>query len=161
MSLVNRAVPPLSVAFALLAVLRLGVMPTAAQPAAKPTTTTGPAERGERLALTPGQPPVSRSGTVVGDHSVTYVVAGRKGQTLAVELESTSTSIYFNVLPKGDSTAIYASATESSGNTGTVTFPADGDYEIVVYLFRNAARRGARAAFTLSVGLKQGEVEAR
>ena len=146
MSKSNRAVLLFGVALALLAAAPV-------QPK-RSSTAGGAAERSERLELTPGQPPVSQSGTVVGDASVTYIAAGRKGQTLAVELKSTSTSIYFNLLPKGDPTAIYASATESSGNAGTVALPADGDNEIVVYLFRNAARRGARAPFTMSVGLK-------
>lgn len=131
-----------------------GLIGDARTSVAPPVATQRSPETGERLSLMPGQPPVARSGTVVGDASVTYVVPGRKGQTLVLALKSASTSVYFNVLPIGDPTAIYASATEASGNTGSVVFPADGDYRVVVYLFRNAARRGAKAAFTLSAGLK-------
>ena len=96
-----------------------------------------------RVVLTAGQPPVVRKGTVVGQDAVTYVVTGSSGQVLTVDLQATSTSLYFNVLPMGDPEAIYASDRGETGNRAAITLPRDGDYRVVVYLFRNAARRGS------------------
>jgi len=107
-----------------------------------------------RVALTAGQPPLVRKGTVVGQGDAKYVVSGRKGQTLVVDLKTTNTSLYFNVLPAGNPEAIYASDRGETGNSASVTLPADGDYQVVVYLFRNAARRGAKASFTVALSLK-------
>lgn len=123
-----------------------------AQPAAPSSAAAGAADG--RVALTVGQAPLVRKGTVVGQVDVTYVVGGRKGQTLVVDLKTASTSLYFNVLPAGSPEALYASDRGETGNTASVTLPADGDYQIVVYLFRNAARRGTKAPFTIALSLK-------
>ena len=53
----------------------------------------------------------------------------------------------------GSLEAIYASDRGDTGNTSEVTLPGDGDYQIDVYLFRSAARRGAKAPFTITVTL--------
>lgn len=122
-----------------------------AKPAGKQATQP---DAGTRVVLAAGQPSVVRKGTVVGQEDVPYVVTGRKGQVLTVDLQTTSTSLYFNVLPIGDPEAIYASDRGETGNTASITLPSDGDYRVVVYLFRNAARRGAKASFTLALSLK-------
>lgn len=106
------------------------------------------------LTLTPGQAPAIYKGTVVGRGEVTYTVPGRKGQTLVVDLQTTSTSLHFNVLPAASDEAVYASDRGETGNKAAVVLPADGDYRILVYLFRNEARRGTKAAFTISLSLQ-------
>jgi len=93
---------------------------------------------------------VVRKGTVEGHASQSYVVAGRKGQKLAVDLRSTSSSLYFNLRLAGSPEALYASDRGETGNTSEVTLPVDGDYQIDVYLYRSAARRGAKAPFTIT-----------
>ena len=120
----------------------------AAPPATAAATSAGP------TTLTPGQAPAIHQGTVVGRGDVTYTVPGRKGQTLVVDLQTTSTSLYFDVLPAGSEEAVYASDRGATGNKAAVVLPADGDYRILVYLFRNEARRGTKAAFTISLSLK-------
>ena len=119
-----------------------------APPAAAAATSAGP------TTLTPGQAPAIHKGTVVGRGDVTYTVPGRKGQTLVVDLQTTSTSLYFNVLPAGSEEAVYASDRGETGNKAAIVLPADGDYRVMVYLFRNEARRGTKAAFTISLSLK-------
>ena len=99
--------------------------PTQPNPAAK--------ERIERLSVEGGKPAV-RKGTVEGHASQSYVVAGRKGQKLAVDLRSTSSSLYFNLRLAGSPEALYASDRGETGNTSEVTLPVDGDYQIDVYL---------------------------
>jgi uncharacterized protein len=117
------------------------------------TSTAAAASEGP-LTLTPGQAPATYKGTVVGRGDVTYTVPGRKGQTLGVDLQTTSTSLYFNVLPAGSEEAVYASDRGETGNKAAIVLPADGDYRVMVYLFRNEARRGTKAAFTISLSLK-------
>lgn len=79
---------------------------------------------------------------------------GRKGQTLVVDLQTANTSLYFDVLPAGSEEAVYASDRSATGNQASITLPADGDYRVMVYLFRNEARRGTKAEFTISLALK-------
>ncbi len=136
-----------------LTIVGLGASDTAqpASPTAKQVAS--PAAAG-RVALTAGEAPTIRKGTVIGDRDVTYVVSGRKGQTLVVDMKTASTSLYFNVLPAGNPEALYASDRGETGNTASLTLPADGDYQVVVYLFRNAARRGNKAPFTIALSLK-------
>ena len=97
---------------------------------------------------------VVRRVAVVGRGEVTYTVPGRKGQTLVVDLQTANTSLYFNVLPAGSEEAVYASDRGATGNQASITLPADGDYRVMVYLFRNEARRGTKAEFTISLSLK-------
>ena len=58
------------------------------------------------------------------------------------------------MLPAASEEAVYASDRGETGNKAAVVFPADGDYRVMVYLFRNEARRGTKAAFTISLSLK-------
>lgn len=129
----------------------LALLSTAASAAAQDAAA---APTGQRVEIPSGQPPLVKKGTVVGRTDVAFLASLKKGQTLVVDLQSPSTSIYFNVLPAGTPEALYASDRGDTGNKATVAIPADGDYRIVVYLFRNAARRGAKAPFTLTLSLK-------
>jgi len=129
-----------------------GLLTNAAAKTAAPGAA-GAASEGP-LTLTPGQAPAIYKGTVVGRGDVTYTVPGRKGQTLVVDLQTTSTSLYFNVLPAASEEAVYASDRGETGNKAAIALPADGNYRVMVYLFRNEARRGTKAAFTISLSLK-------
>jgi hypothetical protein len=126
----------------------------AAPPAAAPVAQAAGGESGGRVTLTAGEAPTVLKGTVVGRGDVTYTLAGLKGQTLVVELETTNNSLYFNVLPAGTEDALYASDRGETGNQASIELPADDDYRVQVYLFRNEARRGTKAAFTLTLSLK-------
>lgn len=48
----------------------------------------------------------------------------------------------------------FAGPQAATPNQGSVVIPADGDYRITVFLFRNEARRGKKADFALDVVLK-------
>ena len=73
---------------------------------------------------------------------------------MSVDLRSTNTSLYFNLRPAESLEAVYGSDRGETGNKADVMLPADGEYRIDVDLFRSAARRGGRAAFTMSIGVK-------
>lgn len=84
-----------------------------------------------------------------GYESVRYSLGVRAGQQMSVQLDSTKSSLYFNITAPGASEALYNSSI--SGNGTTVVVPSSGSYVIDVYLMRNAARRGETADYTLSL----------
>ncbi len=91
-------------------------------------------------------------GTIKGDGSVDYAVNARAGQTLAVKLESSNASLYFNINPPG-SAGVSMFIGNMQGAEAEVMLPADGTYVVRVYLMRNAARRHESAAYTLNVAV--------
>lgn len=90
-------------------------------------------------------------GAIAGDESVDYTLRAKAGQKMTVTLASANASLNFNVTPAGSQEAIFIGSI--SGTTFEGTLPKDGEYVIGVYLMRSSARRGTKAAFTLSVGI--------
>lgn len=91
-------------------------------------------------------------GTIQGDGDVDYTVNARAGQTLAVKLQSSNGSLYFNINPPG-SADVSMFIGNQQGAEAKVMLPADGTYVVRVYLMRNAARRNESAAYTLDVSV--------
>ena len=91
-------------------------------------------------------------GTIKGDVDVDYTVNARAGQTLAVKLQSSNASLYFNINPPG-SADVSMFIGNLQGAEAKVMLPADGTYVVRVYLMRNAARRNESAAYTLDVAV--------
>lgn len=110
------------------------------------------APRTERVQFARGTSSKAIAGTIKGYGVARYLVGARAGQTLTVTLRTSSTSNYFNVTAPGADTAMFDGST--SGSRFTTTIPSTGDYTIDVYLMRNAARRGAAASYTLTVGVR-------
>lgn len=91
-------------------------------------------------------------GSIKGYDYADYRLRAGAGQTMTVALKATHPSAYFNVLPPGSKdVAIYNGSTD--GNQWTGQLQQAGDYTIRVYLYRNEARRGTRADYTLTVGV--------
>jgi len=93
-------------------------------------------------------------GTIKGDVDVDYTVNARAGQTLAVKLQSSNASLYFNINPPG-SADVSMFIGNLQGAEAKVMLPADGTYVVRVYLMRNAARRNESAAYTLDVAVTE------
>lgn len=91
-------------------------------------------------------------GTLKGDRSVDYTVNARAGQTLAVKLQSSNGSLYFNINPPG-SADVSMFIGNQQGAEAKLMLPADGTYVVRVYLMRNAARRHESATYTLDVAI--------
>jgi hypothetical protein len=68
---------------------------------------------------------------------------------MSVQLDSSNSSLYFNIVAPGASAALYNSSID--GNGTSVAIPSSGNYVIQVYLMRNAARRGETANYTLTL----------
>ncbi|WP_051631220.1 SH3 domain-containing protein [Afifella pfennigii] len=109
--------------------------------------------------------PAGQSGTAIRDsikgrQSVSYLLGAEAGQRMRVDLRSSNTSVYFNVYEPGRGPGDAALATgDRLGpmvpdiNRFDGRLPTSGTYTVSVYLYRNAARRGDRADFTLDVSI--------
>lgn len=122
----------------------------------QPTTLPGPvggpvaSGRTETIRFARGASSATRQGAVSGYETVTYLVDLRAGQTLTVAMRTSNRSSYFNVSAPGANQALFIGSTSGNRYQGRTT--ASGTYKIEVYLMRNAARRGERANYTLTVG---------
>jgi hypothetical protein len=105
--------------------------------------------RREVVHFAPGTSGSTINAKVGGYSSVQYSLSVRAGQKMSVQLDSSNSSLYFNISAPGASEALYNSSMD--GNGTTVTLPSSGKYLIDVYLMRNAARRGETATYTLTL----------
>lgn len=109
----------------------------------------------ERITFAKGTSSATLSGTVKGRDSMEYMLGAASGQHMRAKLTSPSNSIYFNVFAPGKlpgkDEALFIG--DTGGDTFDGVLPASGDYMIQVYLYRNAARAGERATFTLDVAV--------
>lgn len=126
--------------------------------------TAGPAvaeeNRIERIHFPPGKTGTTVHDRIVGRDSVSYVVGAEAGQTLSVTLKASNTATYFNVYEPGRGPGDQALAvSELTGpmvpeiNRFSGKLPSSGDYKVVVYLYRAAARRKERSSYTLDVSI--------
>lgn len=100
----------------------------------------------------PGTSGAELKGSVTGRETIIYKLNARDGQFLQVDLSSENLSTHFNIYVPGKgpgAEALYTSATGDKSYTGQLY--KTGDHSISVFLYRNAARRGEKADFTLSV----------
>lgn len=124
--------------------------------AANTEETPAPADKGvERIRFKAGATSGSVSGSVKGYDRKDFVVNGKKGQKMKVDLKSSSTFVYFNIADSKDG---YAADMPTEPKPLDVTswegtLPKDGDYFIRVYLVRAEARRDGKADFTLNVSI--------
>lgn len=100
------------------------------------------------IRFAPGTTGASVKGVIRGYGDATYTLGVRKGQMAMITLTASDPSLYFNlVTPSGISMA-------ADETTFRDPLPEGGTYRIIVYLHRNAARRGVSVPYTLSVSVK-------
>lgn len=115
-------------------------------PAASAASQTRPVQ------FTKGTSSATIKGSVKGFDTRDYTLRAGAGQTMTVSMKATNEGAYFNVLPPGSKDlAIHIGSV--NGNDWTGTLDKAGAYTIRVYLMRNEARRGAKADYTLNVGI--------
>ncbi len=117
--------------------------------------------RTERLAFEAGRSSATFQDEITGRESVSYLIGAEAGQRMVIGLESVNASLYFNVYAPGSGPGDQALATgDRVGpmmpdlNAFDGVLPSSGDYTISVYLFRDAARDGETAPFTMTVGIE-------
>lgn len=104
------------------------------------------------LQFAKGTSAATVKGTVQGDRTIDYQLRARAGQTLSAELKSAHAGLAFNVLPPGSNDVALDGAIGLQRWTGAL--PSDGLYTLRTYLPRSAARRGEKAAYTLTVSIQ-------
>lgn len=111
-------------------------------------------ERSARVEFGRGQSSTVIRGAVRGYEGANYRVNVRDGQRLAVTMDSSNGSNYFNILGPGGGDALFNGSI--SGDFADIIVPGSGDYVVQVYLMRNAARRNEQARFTLRIEVTGG-----
>lgn len=111
-------------------------------------------ERNVRVEFGRGQSSTVIRGTVRGYEGANYLVNVRGGQRLAVTMDSSNGSNYFNILGPGGGEALFNGSI--SGDFADIIVADSGDYVVQVYLMRNAARRNEQARFTLRIEVTGG-----
>lgn len=109
-------------------------------------------DRNERVRFARGATSKALAGSIRGNDWVNYIVGARAGQTLSVNFRSPNGAAYFNVWAPGSDEAIFVGSNEGNSFAGTLS--VSGDYRVQVYLYRNAARRGERAPYRLTIGVR-------
>jgi hypothetical protein len=121
-------------------------VPLPALAAGEPGATHRPA-----VELAKGKSSAQLCGSIKGDADAAYTVNVRAGQTLAVSLQSTNASLNFNINPPTSQESMFIGSVQ--GAKASVMLPADGSYQVQVFLMRNASRRNESAAYTLEVAV--------
>ena len=107
--------------------------------------------REERVQFKPGEAGATIKDRIKGRQIFDYRISAKAGQSMAVILETSNRSNYFNITEPGEDSAMFIGST--SGNRFVGGLPKDGDYIVRVYLMSNAGRRGETAKYTLNVAL--------
>lgn len=103
------------------------------------------------LQFAKGASSATVKGSIAGRQTIDYKLRAKGGQTMTVSLKSANAGLAFNVLPPGSKDVAIEGAIELQDWSGAL--PADGEYTIRTYLNRAAARRGEKAAYTLTVAI--------
>lgn len=104
-------------------------------------------ERTERVAL--GDGTMALKGEIRGHDSAQYSFAAKPSQQLTIRLATSNPSNYINVERADLAEAVCQGAL--TGNVCSVRSESAADYVFDVFLMRNAARRGEKAEYTLSI----------
>ena len=123
---------------------------------AAPGLTQDAPARTEELRFAPGTTGTSVSGSITGRDYIAYTLAAEAGQRISIALTSASPSLYFNLYEPGrgpGKEALVIGEMLDRPNLFDGTLPSSGVYTITVFLYRNAAREGKTAAFTLEVAV--------
>lgn len=116
--------------------------------------------RTESVHFAAGTSGTTIKGSIVGYQSVAYRLGAEAGQRMVISLKPTNLATYFNVYGPGQAPGGEAMAnSEMTGpmvpdlNRFDAVLPSSGDYTVLVYLYRSAARRGERSDYTLDVSI--------
>ncbi|MBL7649102.1 MAG: PPC domain-containing protein [Candidatus Hydrogenedentes bacterium] len=103
------------------------------------------------LEIASGATKVISKGYINGYNSDCYGVDVPKGSTLHVEMTTTSTSAYFNVIDVSDTSGAALHRGEVDGSISSIDVNTDGTYLIRPFLVKPAAKNGEKAEYSLKV----------
>lgn len=105
----------------------------------------------ERVAFARGTSSKVIKGAIRGDQSRIFLIGVRAGQTMRIKLVSSNASANFNITAPGAQQALFIGST--SGNEYNDVIPSTGDYQIDLFLMRNAARRNETTTFMITLSV--------
>ena len=108
------------------------------------------------LRVTLGDKETKLNGELTGFDRVQYLFTANPGQHLKIQLDTSNYSNYINVRAAGAAEAVCQGSL--TGNVCTIRSESASEYVIDVFLMRNAARRGEKARYILSIGKQAGDV---
>ena len=111
--------------------------------------------RVQQVVYKSGHGSVQFKQSITGYKTAQYKLDARAGQILTVDFKPSNTSAYFNITAKGSDYALFNGSI--MGNRFLGSIPADGEYTVLVYLMRNAARRSEVANYDISLILSNGD----
>jgi hypothetical protein len=107
------------------------------------------ADKSQEVKFAPGTTSATIRSSLEGYDMNTYRLGASAGQTLSVTFTPSNSSCYYNVEAPGADEALFNGS--ESGDAYSGVLPYDGDYQVKVYLMRNAARRNETCKFSLTV----------
>lgn len=136
-------------------VLLTGCSQTTTSDSASSASVTSPALEQQAMDATkellPKPKEMLHQDTLQGYATKEYLFSAASGQHVKINLQTDNLSNYFNVAPVEGNSAIFIGSLR--GTTFEQTFTESGEYKVLVYLMRNAARRDEKATFQLSIRL--------
>ncbi|MCW5735577.1 MAG: hypothetical protein KIS73_15715 [Enhydrobacter sp.] len=113
----------------------------------------------QRVVFATGRSSAEIKGSIRGNQSIAYVLGASAGQRLIVDMTPSNPSTYFNVMAPGASEAMHIGSI--NGNHFKTVIPSSGDYSVLVYLMRNAARREEHSAYSLTVSITSDQADSQ
>lgn len=108
-------------------------------------------QRIEDFAFARGMSSRTVRDSIRGRESVLYRFDAAAGQRLSITLRTNNPSAYFNLTYGYNGQSLHVGSI--NGNRARMVLPESGNYFVEVYMMRNAARRGERADYALTVGI--------
>jgi len=117
---------------------------------------TAPAQQTTEVRFAAGTSGASLDGRITGRDYRLYTLGAEAGQRMSVRLTSDNDAAYFNLYAPGkgpgdEALAIGETTPEVNAYDGVL--PQSGVYTVSVYLYRNAARDGETADYTLDIAI--------
>jgi hypothetical protein len=116
--------------------------------------------RTEAIRFAAGTTGATMKDSITGREFVVYEIGAEAGQRMEIRLSPDNTATYFNVYEPGRGPGDEALAvSELTGpmvpdlNVFDGVLPTSGVYKVSVYLYRNAARRGETANYSIDVSI--------
>ncbi|WP_213548715.1 SH3 domain-containing protein [Vannielia litorea] len=113
-------------------------------------------DRTEQVQFAAGTSGTTINDTVSGRDAVLYKLGASAGQEMHVSLTSNNAATYFNIYAPGKGPGDEAMAIGELSDTindWRGALPSSGEYTVMVFLYRSAARRGESANYTLNVSI--------
>lgn len=102
-----------------------------------------------RVTFAPGATSTTLKGAVRGYGAARYAISGRRGQTMHMLFSPSNRFCYYTVKKIGEDGLAHDGTMD--GNEYGANLTADGDYQIDVFMMRNAARRKESCRYALSI----------